>query len=140
MAVWNVGPFDNDDAVDWFSALEATDRSQRVDFVKRTLDGPQAGETALTFERAAEVVAAAAMVLGAIRRSETTGSSYPPPIEFDELERQAVTALSEVAVAALTALMSSGSVWRQGWAESVEAEEALEAISLLRAQLMAVSR
>ncbi|MGC4773616.1 DUF4259 domain-containing protein [Micromonospora sp. DT44] len=134
MATWQLGPFDNDDAVEWCGALEDTVPDQRTLFVRQTLEAAVLAAGVLTPEDAAQAIAAAATVLQSIAGTPPSDSAYAP--RFLGLhDIQATSQLRDLATRALDAVLARGSAWRLRWAEDIEEEEAFGVIEELRINL-----
>ena len=135
MATWQLGPFDNDDAVDWCGALEDTAPDQRTTFVRQTLEAAALVERALTPEDAARAIAAAATVLQSIAGTAPSNSAYAPRFLVGRDDIRATSQLRGLARRALDAVLAHDSAWRLGWAEDIEEEEAFGVIEELRMNL-----
>jgi hypothetical protein len=135
VAAWNVGPFDNDDAVDWCARLESVDKGQRAAFVQRTLEDAALGEKDAPLDRAAAAVAAAATVLQSLTGRQDSESPYAPRFLLPEGGFVVTEALRRLAVEALEAVVGDGSAWRGHWAHDIEEDEALGGLSDLRTRL-----
>ncbi|MGW5666681.1 DUF4259 domain-containing protein [Micromonospora sp. NPDC003776] len=136
MATWQLGPFDNDDAVEWCDALEAAPLDQRVELVRDTLSVAVAGR-ALTAGEAARVVAAAATALQSLSGVPVSNSAYAPRFLSGAGAMAVDSSIRDLAVRALDEVLANGSAWRLRWADDVEEEEALAVIESLRSHLIA---
>lgn len=139
MATWNIGPFDNDDAVDWCASLEAADPNHRTEVVRQALEPAAHGHADVTVCTAARAIAAAATMLQAITETQPSNSPYAPRFLLGRGEIEASPPLCALALDALDAIISDGSKWHQQWAQNVEFDEALEGVRHLRASLAAVA-
>lgn len=135
MATWQVGPFDNDDAVEWCGALEHTTPDQRSYLVRRTLEVAVSAGRALAPEDAARAIAAAATVLQSITGVPVSNSAYAPHFLLDRDDIPVNSPLRELATRSLDAVLADESSWRLRWAENIEGEEALRVIEDLRVSL-----
>ncbi|WP_433230010.1 DUF4259 domain-containing protein [Micromonospora sp. CA-248260] len=135
MATWQLGPFDNDDAVEWCAALEAIAPDRRTELVRRSLDAAVSADHALTSGEAARAVAAAATVLQSITGAPVSDSAYAPRFLLGRRDIQVSASLRDLATRALDAMLADGSAWRLRWADDVEEEDALTVIEELRADL-----
>jgi hypothetical protein len=135
MATWQLGPFDNDDAVEWCDALEAAPLEQRAELVRDTLAVAVAGR-ALTAGEAARVVAAAAAALQSLSGVPFSNSAYAPRFLFDRGAMAVDSSIRDLAVRALGEVLASGSAWRLWWADNIEEEEALAVVESLRSYLI----
>ncbi|WCN82516.1 DUF4259 domain-containing protein [Micromonospora sp. LH3U1] len=135
MATWQLGPFDNDDAVEWCGRLEDTAPDQRESFVRRTLEAAVLAGHALAPEDAAQAIAAAATVLQSIAGTRAPDSAYAPHFLLGRKDIRATPPLRSLATRALDAALAQGSRWRLRWAEDVEEEEAFVVIEELRNSL-----
>jgi hypothetical protein len=133
MATWNVGPFDNDDAVDWCERLEASAPESRQVFVRQTLETAARQGADTSAVAGAEAIAAAATVLQALTGVQTTNSPYAPRFLLGRRDIQATPALCGLAVRAIDSVLAQGSAWRVRWAQDVEEDDALTSVKDLRA-------
>ncbi|MET8251427.1 DUF4259 domain-containing protein [Micromonospora sp. NPDC005197] len=139
MATWQLGPFDNDDAVEWCVALENTAPDQRSNFVRRTLDAAVSAGRALTPEDAAQTIAAAATLLQSVAGTPPSESAYAPRFLLGREDILVTPQLLDVATRALDTVLAYDSAWRLRWAEDIEEEEAFGVIEELRANLATVT-
>jgi hypothetical protein len=139
MAVWNVGPYDNDHAVDWGASLEATPPEDRARLVEATLEEAVRSGAGLTEETASHAVAAAATVLHAATGVQSSTSAYAPRLASHD-GILSTPALRALAIQALDVVTRDGSAWRLGWADDVEEDEALEVITNLRLRLASIDQ
>lgn len=139
MAVWNFGPYDNDDAVDWCARLEAEMPGSRINLIASTLGLASVPLPRLSMVQCCEIVAAAATVLQLITGRQESASAYGPRFLSPAEGLPANTPLRELAVKALRTVAAKGSAWRDGWADDVEADEALEMIRSLLKSLESTS-
>ncbi|MEU7570081.1 DUF4259 domain-containing protein [Micromonospora sp. NPDC049240] len=134
MATWQLGPFDNDDAVEWCDALEAAPLDQRAELVRNTLAVAVAGR-ALTAGEAARAVAAAATALQSLSGMPFSNSAYAPRF-FGRGALAVDSSIRDLAVRALGEVLANGSAWRLRWADDIEEEEALAVVESLRSHLI----
>ncbi len=132
MATWNVGPFDNDDAVDWCVRLEALSALGQVEALARTINLVQSRGADLSDAEASEAVAAAATVLQVHTGRPDVDALYAPRFLLETDHIVATSELRRSAVSALDLIMTSGSIWRARWAGHVEEDEAREALARIR--------
>ncbi|MEU3452868.1 DUF4259 domain-containing protein [Micromonospora sp. NPDC006766] len=135
MATWQLGPFDNDDAVEWCAALDATPHGQRTDLVRRTLDTAVLAGPALTAGEAARAIAAAATTLQLLTGTPASDSAYAPRFLLDRGAPRVSPSLRGLAMRALDVVLADESAWRLQWANHIEEEEALAVIEELRFDL-----
>ncbi|SBT54902.1 DUF4259 domain-containing protein [Micromonospora narathiwatensis] len=135
MATWQLGPFDNDDAVEWCAALEAAPHGQRAELVRRTLDTAVLAGRALTAGEAARAVAAAATALQLLTGTPVSESAYAPRFLLGRGGSRVNPSLRGLAIQALNVILADESAWRLQWANHVEEEEALAVIEELRLNL-----
>ncbi|MFF0118224.1 DUF4259 domain-containing protein [Micromonospora arida] len=135
MATWQLGPFDNDDAVEWCGRLENTAPGQREAVVRRTLDRAVVAGPSLAPEDAAQAIAAAATVLQSTAGTSASDSAYAPRFLLGREDIQVTPPLRSLATRALDAVLAHGSAWRLRWADDVEEEEAFGVIEELRNRL-----
>jgi hypothetical protein len=135
MATWNVGAFDNDAADEWRDQFEATAPGRRTETVRRALRQAVSRSAVLTDTAAAEVVAAAAVVLQA--RTGLPDATTPHATRFvvGATDIEATPELLRLARAALKAIMREESPWRLRWADHIEGDLALEVLERLHAAL-----
>ncbi|MGW0432345.1 DUF4259 domain-containing protein [Micromonospora sp. NPDC003197] len=139
MATWQLGPFDNDDAVEWCGALEAAAPDQRADLVRRTLEAAVSAGHALTVDQAARTVAAAATVLQSLTGAPPSDSAYAPRFLLGRADIRVGPSLRDLAARALDVVLADESTWRQRWAGDIEEEEALAVTEQLRLNLASVT-
>lgn len=133
MATWHVGPFDNDDAVDWCASLDSAPEEERSAVAREALDAAlREGATAAD---AARAVAAAATVLYSLTGVLGSNSPYAPRLLIGGSGIEVDRALWVLAGKVLDMVLTEGSGWRLQWAEDVEEEEALAVVEDLRAGL-----
>jgi hypothetical protein len=130
MATWNVGPFDNDDAVEWCDRFAATAPEHRTAEIERTLR-----QAATNDAIAAEVVAAAAVLCQAHTGLPDATTRYAPRFVTGSDDVIASSELLRLAKTALEAVMCEESSWRLRWADDVEGELAVEGLERLYAAL-----
>src|SRR5262245_22611819 len=84
MAIWQVGPYDNDEAVEWCGCLESLTPTARRELVFATLAAAAAPSGRdLAAADAARVVAAAATVLQSLIGTPTSDSPFAPRFLLD---------------------------------------------------------
>ena len=135
MATWQLGPFDNDDAVEWCDALEAAPLDQRAELVRNTLTVAVAGRDPTAGE-AARAVAAAATALQFLSGVPFSSSAYAPRFLSGREAVAVDSSIRDLAVRALDEVLANGSAWRLRWAGDIEEEEALAAVEILRSHLI----
>ncbi|MEV0805321.1 DUF4259 domain-containing protein [Micromonospora sp. NPDC050200] len=138
MATWQVGPFDNDDAVEWCGALESRAPDQRMDLVHDSLEAAVLAGRTLAPQNAARAIAAAATVLQSLTGIPPSESAYAPRFLLGRRDVRVAPSLRDLAIRALDAVLADGSMWRLQWAEDIEEEEALRVIQELRITLTSV--
>ncbi|GIE34089.1 hypothetical protein Ait01nite_071340 [Actinoplanes italicus] len=126
MATWNVGPFDNDDAVEWCDRLSAADPALRVELIERTLSHAVTHLADLNPASASEVFAAAAIVFQTATGKPATTTPYATVILADTEGVEPTPQLIGLACEALEVLMAGDSAFRRKWAGDVEEDLALE--------------
>jgi len=139
MATWNVGPFDNDDAMEWCDRFLATEPPRRAELVRRTLRQAVPSASNLTEAAGAEVVAAAAMVLQAYTGLPDASTPYATQLAVNAEGLDVTPELLRLAKTASSAILRKGSSWRERWAEDVEGELALEVVRRLNSTLKSTS-
>lgn len=135
VSVWNVGPFDNDDAVDWCAQLEATPPTDRAQLIRRTLEDAATMGLRMPLSTAAAAVAASATVLQVISGRQKATSPYAPRFLFLQDEIRIEPALRRLAVKVLDLVAADGSPWRRDWDDDIEADDAIEMLRELRRSL-----
>jgi hypothetical protein len=135
MATWNVGPFDNDDAVEWCDRFNAAEPARHTELVQATLGQAFPNATNLTEAAAAEVVAAAAVVLQARTGMPDASTPYAPRFVVNAEQIDVTPELLRLAWIAMRAIIHEESSWRLRWADSVEGELALEVMERLHLAL-----
>ncbi|WP_326551285.1 DUF4259 domain-containing protein [Micromonospora sp. NBC_01813] len=138
MATWQFGPFDNDEAVEWCAALEATEPDLRAELVRATLAMASSSAGTLTGDEAARAVAAAAVVLQMVTGRPVSKSAYSPQLVGEDV--QVGPEVRHLAVRALDVVLAVGSVWRQLWHDDVEEDEAIAVVETLRRALLSSGR
>ena len=132
MATWNVGPYDNDDAVDWCTRLEAELPDSRIDMITSTLNSVNSAIPPLSMAQCCETIAAAAIVLQLLTGQRMSDSAYAPKFLTQVVVPPTSTPLRRLAIRALRAVSAANSAWRDGWSDDVEADEAAEMMRSLR--------
>ncbi|MFV2083416.1 DUF4259 domain-containing protein [Micromonospora sp. LOL_021] len=132
MATWQVGPFDNDEAVEWCAALEDADPDQRAELTRAAFAKLTSPVGIGTAEDAARAIAAAAVVLQALTGKPVSTSAYSPRFLEGQECIQASPELRDLAARALDAALAPGSAWRLQWHDDVEEEEAIAVVEQLR--------
>ncbi|MFC0533075.1 DUF4259 domain-containing protein [Phytohabitans kaempferiae] len=135
MATWQVGPFDNDDAVEWLSTLEMTQPDGRLKLTTDTFRAVALAGTGLTATDTARAIAAAATVLQCLTGAPVSNSPYAPQF-LAQGSIHVAEPLRELAIRTLDVILVDGSPWRQQWANHVEEEDAIVAIQKLRNDLI----
>ncbi|MEU1756851.1 DUF4259 domain-containing protein [Micromonospora matsumotoense] len=135
MATWQLGPFDNDDAVEWCADLERADPGQRLELVRHTLKAAITAGPALTVEEAARAIAAAAVVLQSLTGVPPSDSAYAPQFLLGRDDIPASPSLRMLARRALDTTLVEGSTWCRRWAGDIEEEDALAVVEDLRTKL-----
>jgi hypothetical protein len=135
MATWQVGPFDNDDAAEWCTALEGTEPDRRLELVRHTIEAAVMAGPALAADDAARAIAAAATILQSLTGVVPSDSAYAPLFLLGGRDITVSPPLRALAARALDSVLAEGSAWRQRWAGDVEEEEALAVVEVLRANL-----
>ncbi|MFV2105899.1 DUF4259 domain-containing protein [Micromonospora sp. LOL_015] len=138
MATWQVGPFDNDEAVEWCAALEDADPDQRAELTRAAFAKLTSPVGVGTAEDAARVIAAAAVVLQALTGKPVSTSGYGPRFLTEKGHIQVSPKLRDLAGRALDAALAPGSAWRLQWHDDVEEEEAIAVVEQLRRGLNSV--
>ena len=128
MATWNVGPFDNDDAVEWCDHLRGLGPNGRAEFVEQTLADAVHHPADLSDRSASEVVAAAATVLQLHIGAPDPTTPYAPVFLVGTEDIPPTPHLRALARAALQIVMADQSAFRTRWADDVEEDSALEAL------------
>ena len=126
MATWNVGPFDNDDAVEWCDRLSSVDPAQRGELIERTLSVAISHSADLTPASASEVFAAAAIVFQTATGKPAATTPYATVLLADTDGVEPTPRLIGLARDALEILMAGESAFRRNWAGDVEEDLALE--------------
>ncbi|SNT45797.1 protein of unknown function [Asanoa hainanensis] len=135
MATWNVGPFDNDEAVEWCDNLRRLAPNERSEFVERTLADAVRRPTELSDRGASEVVAAAATVLQLLTGIADPTTPYAPVFLACTGDITPTPHLRELARAALRVVMADQSAFRARWADDVEEDSALETLDRIHRAL-----
>ncbi|MEV4479095.1 DUF4259 domain-containing protein [Micromonospora coxensis] len=135
MATWQLGPFDNDEAVEWCGVLEAIAPDRRADLVRRALGAAVSAGRVLTAGEAARAVAAAATTLQSLTGAPVSDSAYAPRFLLGRRDIRVSASLRDLATRALDVVLEDGSTWRLRWAGDVEEEDALAVIEELRTNL-----
>ncbi|MEU8009100.1 DUF4259 domain-containing protein [Micromonospora parva] len=139
MATWQLGPFDNDDAVEWCGVLDASTLDQHADIARQTLETAVTAGRALTAGDAARAVAAAATVLQSLTGVWVSDSAYAPRILIGREGILIGPTLRDLAIRALGVILAEGSAWRLRWADDIEEDEALAVIEKLRRDLVSTT-
>lgn len=131
MGTWQIGPFDNDDAMDFFDEVEETPDADVPPKLRKALvaivDRP--GQVELAEGHVA--VAAASLVAAGRSRAAATGNASVDA--WLTAHRPAVTAEDQrVALAALDRVTGPDSEWMTLWASSAVGPALEERIAVLR--------
>ncbi|GLY05008.1 DUF4259 domain-containing protein [Actinoplanes sp. NBRC 101535] len=132
MATWNVGPFDNDEAVEWCDRFHLTPPDQRSVFVETTLADAVAISAGLTSATCSEAVAAATVVLQTTAIGFVPATPYATVSPIDPIGITATPRLISLARGALQAIMTEESAFRHKWSGDIEEDLALETIQRLQ--------
>lgn len=135
MATWQLGPFDNDEAVEWCATLESIDPDERLELVRHTLEAAVTAGPTLAVEEAARAIAAAATVLQSLTGVPASESAYAPRFLLGRDDIPVAPSLRALAGQALDTILAKGSTWRLRWAGDIEEEEALAVAEDLRTKL-----
>jgi len=131
MGTWQVGPFDNDVAMDFFDEVEETPDAQVPPRLREVLVA--VAERPGTVELSEGHVAFAAACLVAAGRSRAAATGNPSVDAWLAAHRPAVTAEDQrVALAALDRVTGPDSEWMALWAASPSEAAVKERIESLR--------
>lgn len=131
MATWNVGPFDNDEAVEWCDRFHLVALDQQGVFVERTLADAVEQPGKLTAAICSEVVVAATVVLQATAVTLVPTMPYATASPIESTAITATPGLIGLARAALEIIMTEGSAFRHKWYGDIEEDLALETVQRL---------
>jgi hypothetical protein len=136
MGTWQVGPFDNDVAMDFFDEVEETPDAEVAPRLREVLVA--VAERPGTVELSEGHVAFAAAFLVAAGRSRAAETGNPSVDAWLAAHRPAVTAEDQrVALAALDRVTGADSEWMALWAASPSEAAVKERIESLRQILAA---
>ena len=131
MGTWQVGPFDNDDAMDFFDEVEDTPDAQVPPKLRETLVAVVERPGQIELAEGHVAVAAACLVAAGRSRAAATGNSSVDA--WLSSHRPAVTAEDQrVALAALDRVTGPDSEWMALWATSPSGAAVEERIATLR--------
>ena len=131
MGTWQVGPFDNDDAMDFFDEVEETPDAQVPPKLRETLVAVVERPGQIELAEGHVAVAAACLVAAGRSRVAATGNSSVDA--WLSSHRPVVTAEDQrVALAALDRVTGPDSEWMALWANSPSGAAVEERIASLR--------
>lgn len=131
MGTWQVGPFDNDDAMDFFDEVEETPDAQVPPKLRETLVAVVERPGQIELAEGHVAVAAACLVAAGRSRVAATGNSSVDA--WLSSHRPVVTAEDQrVALAALDRVTGPDSEWMALWATSPSGAAVEERIATLR--------
>ena len=136
MGTWQVGPFDNDDAMDFFDEVEETPDPEVPPKLREALVAIVERPGQIELHEGHVAVAAASLVAAGRSRAAATGNSSVDA--WLSKHRPAVTAEDQrVALAALDRVTGPDSEWMALWATSPSGAAVEERIASLRQILTA---
>lgn len=136
MGTWQVGPFDNDDAMDYFDEVEETPDAEVPPKLRETLVAVVERPGQIELAEGHVAVAAACLVAAGRSRAAATGNSSVDA--WLSTHRPAVTAEDQrVALAALDRVTGPDSEWMALWSSSPSGAAVEERIASLRRVLNA---
>ena len=131
MGTWQVGPFDNDDAMDYFDEVEETPDAEVPPKLRETLVAVVERPGQIELAEGHVAVAAACLVAAGRSRAAATGNSSVDA--WLSMHRPAVTAEDQrVALAALDRVTGPDSEWMALWSNSPSGAAIEERIASLR--------
>ncbi|MBS2963452.1 DUF4259 domain-containing protein [Actinocrinis puniceicyclus] len=131
MGTWQVGPFDNDDAMDFFDEVEETPDSEVPPKLRETLVAVVERPGKVELQEGHVAVAAACLVAAGRSRAAATGNSSVDA--WLTAHRPQVTAEDQrVALAALDRVTGPDSEWMALWANTPSSAALEERIASLR--------
>ena len=131
MGTWQVGPFDNDDAMDFFDEVEETPDAQVPPKLRETLVAVVERPGQIELAEGHVAVAAACLVAAGRSRAAATGNSSVDA--WLSSHRPVVTAEDQrVALAALDRVTGPDSEWMALWATSPSGAAVEDRIATLR--------
>lgn len=131
MGTWQVGPFDNDDAMDYFDEVEETPDAEIPPKLRETLVAVVERPGQIELAEGHVAVAAACLVAAGRSRAAATGNSSVDA--WLSTHRPAVTAEDQrVALAALDRVTGPDSEWMALWSSSPSGAAVEERIASLR--------
>lgn len=134
MGTWQVGPFDNDVAMDFFDEVEDTPDAQVLPRLREVLVAVLERPGQVELDEGRIAVAAASLVAAARSRSGATGN--PSVDAWLAVHRPQATAEDRrVALAALDRVVGPDSEWLALWATSPSGSAAEERVESLRKML-----
>jgi hypothetical protein len=136
MGTWQVGPFDNDDAMDFFDEVEETPDAQVPPKLRKALVAVVERPGRVELHEGHVAVAAACLVAAGRSRGAATGNTSVDA--WLTAHRPAVTAEDQrVALAALDRVTGPESEWMDLWATTPSGSAVEERIASLRTILNA---
>ncbi|HXR70844.1 DUF4259 domain-containing protein [Actinocrinis sp.] len=131
MGTWQVGPFDNDDAMDYFDEVEETPDAEVPPKLRETLVAVVERPGQIELAEGHVAVAAACLVAAGRSRAAATGNSSVDA--WLSTHRPAVTAEDQrVALAALDRVTGPDSEWMALWSSSPSGAAVEQRIASLR--------
>jgi hypothetical protein len=136
MGAWGTGPFDNDDAMDFFGEVEDCDGDKVVTRLREALSATSGRPGYLEVSEANVAIAAASLV--AAGRSRLARAGHPAVDDWLASRRPETTpGDQELALRALDRVCGPSSEWLDLWQEAGEADSVRTRLSELRAVLSA---
>ena len=135
MGTWDTGPFDNDTAADWCSALQEADPAQRVQMIRDALTAALDEDEYLDSDIAVEAIAAAAIVASQCPGDPPIDSAYAPDFLATGTTLSLPDDLPQLALQAMDRVVGDNSEWRELWEDSGSFAEAVAELQPIRAAL-----
>ncbi|ONI84314.1 hypothetical protein ALI144C_14115 [Actinosynnema sp. ALI-1.44] len=135
MGAWGTGAFDNDDAADFAGDLNDAAPGERPDLIREALEAAADNDAYLEVPEASAAIAAAAVVASQLPGGPDVDSVYGPEFLTDGDGVDLPEEFAELALRAITRILSDESEWRDLWEEAESLDEAIGALEPIRAAL-----
>lgn len=133
---WDVGPFDNEAANEWCVQLDAAEPEDRLALVRSTLTRVAGDDGYLHADPACRAVAAAAVVAAHLPGGPGISAEYGPQFLVAREEHLEIPAdLPELALRAVSRVISEDSEWCDLWYEAKRLDAAMEVLQPIRLTL-----
>nr|WP_042195468.1 DUF4259 domain-containing protein [Kibdelosporangium sp. MJ126-NF4]CEL22032.1 hypothetical protein [Kibdelosporangium sp. MJ126-NF4]CTQ92812.1 hypothetical protein [Kibdelosporangium sp. MJ126-NF4] len=135
MGAWDTGAFDNDHAADFAGDLTDAAPGERPDLIREALEAAADNDDYLDASTASAAIAAAAIVASQLPGGPEVDSVYGPEFLTDGDSIDLPDEFVELALRAVTRVVSDESEWRDLWEDAESLGQAVGALEPIRAAL-----